>query len=541
MSGFRAWAHGLACVVWLVSSCGRDALGGAAQCESLAPGDVVITELHANPDGADGDSEYVELFNASGADMALEGLSLAVSRIDGASLKTHRFVDGIIADEAYFVAGNVAPPALPAHVDYGYEGSLGSLRNTDGVVSIWCRQTLIDEVRYETTTDGRALELDGALAPDHELNDEAHHWCSTPVGAAPSFEGNFGTPGAPNNPCERVGLGDGLCLQNGSSREVRAPAEGRVAITEWMANPAGDDSALEWVEVRFDEEADLNAFELGSSADALEAVVDDEDCVPVGAGAHVVFGASSAAAPRVDAALRFSLGNSGSKSIFAGSEGIVLDRVEYDGTSSGVSWQVDFDGALCLADSSDEYAPGNVGTPGQPNPSCPVVLEPGSCLDEGGVRDIVPPAVGEAHITEWMANPSAVDNRDGEWVELRFDAGVDLNGLTLSDLTAAETRLASQSCLSVEAGAHVVLARTVDPATNGGVDSVLAALSLSLNNADETLTLSIGNTVLDTVSWARSKAGVAMQIDELGQVCEAANSYGDGDLGTPGFANPVCV
>ncbi len=541
MADVLVWAHGLACVLWLFGGCARDAVDGSAHCEAMAPGDLVITELHANPEGADGDGEYVELFNPGAAEVALEGLSLTVSRGDGASLQSHRFVDGSIESEGYFVAGNAAPPTAHAHVDYSYEGALGSLRNSDGVVSVWCGSKLVDEVRYESTTDGRALELDGRLAPDHELNDDAGHWCPTPVGTSPSFEANFGTPGAPNSPCGGVELEEGLCLDRGARREARKPVEGTVAITEWMANPAGDDSALEWVEVRFDEEADLNAFELGPADDALEAVVDGEDCVPVGAGAHVVFGASPGAAPRVDAALDFSLGNSGPKSIVAGSKGVVLDRVDYDGTASGVSWQVDSEERICLAESSGEYAPGNAGTPGEPNPRCPPVVSPGTCIDRGAVREVVHPAVGEVRISEWMANPAAVDNRAGEWVELHFDQSVDLNGLSLSDLTKSVTAIESRDCVAVAAGAYVVLARSTDPAANGGVEHAVSTLSLSLNNTDEALSLSVDGVVLDSVSWDRASPGVATQVDELGRVCEAMDAYGDGDLGTPGFVNPVCA
>jgi hypothetical protein len=540
MTNVRVWAHGLACVVWLGSGCGRDAIGGSAHCDGLLPGEVVITEVHANPDGSDADGEYVELFNASGQELSLEGLALGASRLDGASPKSHRFAAGSIEEGAYFVVGNAAPSSARAHVDYSYEGALGSLRNSDGIVSIRCGEMLIDEVRYAATSDGRALELDGRLVPDHELNDDARHWCATPVGAAPSFDGNFGTPGAANNRCERVDIESGLCVDEGASRPVRGPTAGAVHITEWMADPEGPDSTLEWVEVRFDEAVDLHSFELGPSVDALDAVVDDEGCVPVGAGAHVVFGASPAAAPRVDAALRFSLGNSGPKSIVASSEGVILDRVDYDDTAAGVAWQVDADERICLAQSAGEYAPDNVGTPGSENPSCPAVVAAGQCVDEGVIRDIVSPVIGEALITEWMANPSTVDNRAGEWIELRFDAAVDLNELTLSDLVTSST-LETEDCLTVSPGSHVLFVRSTDALENGGIDGADFELSLSLNNGDETLTLSVGDTILDSVTYERATPGVAIQVDEIGNVCDAVQAYGDGDLGTPGSANPVCA
>ena len=311
-------------------------------------------------------------------------------------------------------------------------------------------------------------------------------------------------------------------------------------ITEWMANPAGPDADFEWVEVAFDDEADLNGLQLGSAADALATVIDDEACFPVDAGTRVVFGASPGAAPRVDAELRFSLGNSGLRSIVAGNAGSVLDRVDYEQTTEGVAWQVDSNANVCLAREADAYRAGNSGTPGESNPACPSVLAPGQCFDDGIARNTVSPVPGQAHITEWMANPSLAGNREGEWVELKFDAPVDLNGLVLSDRAMSVTGLQSERCLRVGAGTHFLLVRSIDSSVNGGIEDVDAELSLSLNNSDETITLSLEEQTLDSVSYERSKPGVATQVDELGNVCDAVHPYGEGDMGTPGAANPSC-
>ncbi len=539
MAGIWSWACAFAGLILVLNGCGRDAVGAASVCDELEPGDVVVTEVQANPNGSDGVDEYIELFNPTGSLLALDGLTLVVSRADGASPKSHRFMDASISAGEYFVVGNAPAGSMPAYVDYSYGSALGSLRNSDGVVSVWCGDTVIDQVGYERTIDGRALELDGRLTPDHELNDDASYWCATPEGVNEVSAGNFGTPGAANSPCEVVQV-EGRCLDGGSGRAIIMLEPADVQITEWMANPEGADSDFEWVEALFGAEADLNGFQLGPAPDALKAVVDQEECFPVGAGTRVVFGASPAAAPRVDAELRFNLGNSGARSIVAGVNGLVLHRVDYDGTVEGVAWQIDTNEELCLARLRDEYAANNFGTPGEANPSCPLVLNPGMCFDDGTPRQIVSPAAGDARITEWMANPSSVGNREGEWLEVRFDAAVDLNGLVLSDLTSNATTLEDEDCLRVGAGAHVVFARNMNPSENGGIEGVDAELSLSLNNSDETITLSVDDRVLDSVTYERSKTGVAIQVDELGNVCDAVRAYGDGDLGTPGSANPWC-
>jgi hypothetical protein len=125
-------------------------------------------------------------------------------------------------------------------------------------------------------------------------------------------------------------------------------------------------------------------------------------------------------------------------------------------------------------------------------------------------------------------------------VEVRFDTAVDLNGVVLSDLTSSATTVEDDDCLRVAPGAHVVFARNENPQENGGIEDVGAELFLSLNNSDETITLSVDGRVLDSVTYTRSNPGVATQVDETGHVCDAVDAYGDGDLGTPGAANPRC-
>jgi hypothetical protein len=305
-----------------------------------------------------------------------------------------------------------------------------------------------------------------------------------------------------------------------------------------MANPKGSDAELEWVEVSFATDADLYGVQVGPALDELHDAIEGQDCVPVDAGSTIVFGASPAAAPRVDAELPFSLGNSGPRAIVLAENGRLLDRVDYDGTVEGVAWQVDSDGEICEATAS--YSAQNAGTPGAPNQACPVILAPGQCLEGDRPRAIVVPQPGQALISEWMANPDAVDNHEGEWVEVRFDAAADANGLTLSDLSGAQAQVQSDTCIAVRAGGHVVFARSFDPLKNGGVEPVVALLSLSLNNRDEQLTLQTAEHVLDVVSYDAAQAGIATQVDEAGRVCAAMDPYGEGDLGTPGAPNPSC-
>ncbi|MDH4282346.1 MAG: lamin tail domain-containing protein, partial [Myxococcales bacterium] len=96
MTSVRTWMHGFVFLVLGVSGCGREAVVGSIDCDDRAPGDLVITEVHANPAGSDGEGEYIEIFNASGAPLELEGLTLTVSRSDGGGAKSHRFTSASI-------------------------------------------------------------------------------------------------------------------------------------------------------------------------------------------------------------------------------------------------------------------------------------------------------------------------------------------------------------------------------------------------------------------------------------------------------------
>ena len=539
MSGWPRLARGSACAVCFFCACGPEALVVDWGCGDLRAGALVITEVHANPDGSDGDAEYIEVFNAEGASVSLSGLTLVAERSDGTSAKRHRLLEGSIGPGDYFVLGKSSASPLPDHLDASYGSALGSLRNSDGSVSLWCGDELIDRVRYAGTSDGRARELDGALHPDHLVNDDAANWCDTPEGTSPLSDGNLGTPGRPNSACTSMPL-EGTCMDGESARLARTPGVGEVRITEWMPNPIGSDAEYEWVEILFDSAADLHGFELGPTADALQLATRGSECFPVDAGSRVVFGASPAAAPRVDAELRFSLGNSGARSILAGAHGEVLDRVEYDGAVEGVAWQIDEDGEACLAEAAPSYGDGGVGTPGDANVDCVMQLAAGMCLDQGTARRIEPPVLGDAQITEWMADPEAADNRNGEWVEVRLDSSVDLNGLSLEDAAGGSTTITSEACLRVPAGAHALFVRSLDPQENGSIAAGAFPLSLSLNNREETIALSIDGEILDTVSYTTTHAGAATQVDQAGNVCLASTRYGDGDFGTPGAPNPPC-
>jgi hypothetical protein len=166
-------------------------------------------------------------------------------------------------------------------------------------------------------------------------------------------------------------------------------------------------------------------------------------------------------------------------------------------------------------------------------------------------------APGDLVITEFMANPEAVSDSDGEWFELYNASGESRNlaGLAIVDDEGTEDTLAAS--LVVPAGGYVVLSSNDDTSANGDVAvDATYTFYIALANTSDTLGVSMDGTVLDMVSWGAEsgfppiESGVALQLapehldavaNDLGESwCRATTTYGDGDLGSPGEPNPAC-
>lgn len=179
--------------------------------------------------------------------------------------------------------------------------------------------------------------------------------------------------------------------------------------------------------------------------------------------------------------------------------------------------------------------------------TCEVPVTGPTCNDAGTPRTIVSPGPGDLVINEYMANPNAVADAQGEWFELRAENAVDLNGLEVgrSEPTggpqAVQTTLTSSDCLHVPAGGHVLFARQTDSGLNGGLPAVDHPFNFDVANSDDGLFISVGGSLVDEVTWASVSAGASAQKDPGSSTfCVSTPSYGDGDLGTPGAANIAC-
>ncbi|MBK7155796.1 MAG: lamin tail domain-containing protein [Sandaracinaceae bacterium] len=549
-----------------ITGCGGD--GPSDPCAGLLPGDLVISEVMANPSGADDGREWVEIHNPGSAELSLTGLELVRSAEDGSGARAHVLdTADLLAAGAYYVLGGVLDAARPSYVNYGYGDALGDFGNTSGRVVLRCGDRVIDEVVYLDSTDGASRAYDGDLPPNATANDDTTRWCDSP---ATFSTGDFGSPGVRNASCGGSSLG--RCSEGGVERDTIPPTEGDLVITELHPNPmAVADGEGEWFEVLVQAEVDLNGLQLGKVPGTVLTTLSSSECLSVSPGTYVLFAAGTDSATNggltnVDFLADLALSNSGG-SVFVGYADVVLDTFTYTSSGDGASTQLD-PRHLTFDENDDEalwcrsaatYGDGDRGTPGGANMQCMFPLPEGMCDAGGGtLRQIVPPVLGDVVITELMPDSGAVGDTAGEWFEVYFASDADLNGLEMgTTLGSVGYRIEQEACLRVTAGSYVVFAKDAAGA-NGGlpgtpIDYDTLTLGNSATSAEPgTLFVGLDGTALDVANWFTSDAGVARSLDvdaldaDENQTeanwCAAAatDTYGAGDRGTPGAANPAC-
>lgn len=168
-----------------------------------------------------------------------------------------------------------------------------------------------------------------------------------------------------------------------------------------------------------------------------------------------------------------------------------------------------------------------------------------------------PPTIlpGELVITELMIQPGGAAEVDGEWFEIAnvSDHPLTLDGLTLTDNKSDSHVINPCAPIVLQPGARAALGRNADVTKNGGAPLTYAyKTEMSLNNFGDNVTLKAGGVQIDQVTWlkgwvTKGKAlsldvtdTAADQNDVLNHYCWAIDAMADGDVGSPGKANPVC-
>jgi hypothetical protein len=413
---------------------------------------------------------------------------------------------------------------------------------------------------------------------------------------------------------KRVGLGAvlGMLLLGcgGGSGDacpvLGVPPVGGIIITEIMADPnatlaggvAVDDAQGEWIELLNALPYTLNpsGMQIASGSKAGRLVC--TDTVPPGRFFLVARSAdplSNGGLPKVLCTYdKVTLLNSTSASVpddpiqaarhnhlqILASNGTIIDDVPYlvsgagfpkvkKGASmqlcrNGLSSEYNDEGSWWyvsgVADTLDSTDLGTPGAPGQdcgaPDTDGGATVDTISGVDTGG-EPPPNPAIGEIFISEFMADPKAVTDADGEWFELYFcgDAEVSLKGMYYQ--LDAKTPVQIKTDVRMLPGTYAVLARTAAALPAGDPPDALFTGSLSNSGAHSLRILDAGKLTLHEVAYGevsatggKVTAGASnhLCISDLAfcpgvtQVWEVSvTAFGaGGDKGTPGFMNESC-
>nr|MBX2877857.1 DUF3616 domain-containing protein [Saprospiraceae bacterium] len=160
---------------------------------------------------------------------------------------------------------------------------------------------------------------------------------------------------------------------------------------------------------------------------------------------------------------------------------------------------------------------------------------------------------GDLVINEIMQNPSMVGDDLGEWFELynKTVGEIDINGWTIKDEGSDSHVIDNGGPLLVPADGYIVLGRSTDQSTNGGVavDYAYGGSFTLGNGADEIILISTDTIEIDSLAYdngttfpdpnGASMSLLATNLDNTNGTnwCVATTPYGDGDFGTPGAAN----
>jgi hypothetical protein len=524
-----------------------------------APPPLVISEFLADPKAvSDNTGEWIELFNPTSAAVNLRNWQLA--DLDG---EVHTIAaDLLIAPGGYVVLGRSADLAHNGGAAINYVYTSFTLANTsDEILLIAPDGSEVDRVLWGGVT-GVAITAGASLERNIFADPATWVTATTPWPGSP---GDKGTPGAaylppPPTATPTLALSPPLTatvtvtvtpLATPSPIATDGPPP-RILISEFLADPrAVSDTAGEWIELYNAAAAPVNLrgwalADLGSERHVISA-----DLL-VAPGAFVLLARNSdlAANGGVTPAYiytGFSLANGDDEILLLAPDGREVDRVLWGGDSvldvtPGVSLE-----RTTLGDPAS-WAPaqapwpgssGDWGTPGlaylppavTPTPTLPPDLGP-------------PPRI---LISEFLADPQAVDNSDGEWIELynASDGPVNLRGWSLADLGTERHTIAAD--LLIPPGVYVVLARNGDFAANGGVlaNYVYSGFSLS-NQDDEILLLAPNGSEVDRVQWGGEtglplQPGSSLERSDWNNpaswsVATASWPTSSGDRGSPGAA-----
>jgi hypothetical protein len=547
--------------------------GESRDVQPPGPGDLIITELFANPSGADAGKEWLEVYVDSAAPVDLNGLEILSINLNNGNDERQRLTDlGCVTGTpgSYLVLG--ASADIDANGGVPVDAVIGGLTFSNDVpfeLTLQRGSVIIDEASLPAGSDSKAVKLDPSRL-SLAGNDAADSFCKDTA---------QGTPGAENSLCPLISCRDGSDV-----RDVVSPGPGEVLVSEVFAEPSGSGSGRDWIELHIDavRGVDLNGLVIVSQNAGTTSkqtfIIESQPCVEGVQGGYVVVGApadpDSVEEPLQDDELDpdvlvpgLSFYNDVPLIITLSLGDELVDVATVPASSRGQSASValasltptgnDDPANYCYATSTGLFA--EQGTPGLGN------ICGGECSDSGTIRPAILPESGEVVITEVMANPNGTDNGH-DWVEVYNGSGnaVDLNGLWLINTSPAgstnEWTVEGATCINLASGAYAVL--------GGGNVSAhgVTALATLLNDSGgslgnmffssftgvATLSLEREGEVIDVISYPTLSSGQGYLLeagvlsatanDDPTNWCKAttASAGYTGGNGSPGVANPAC-
>lgn len=206
-------------------------------CGAIGSG-LVINELHSNPAGTDDGFEWVELFHAGLAPIALEGWAVQTATSGASWTPRHTFGPGQVVQPGQFLlVGGLEVP----NRTHDLAGTIGNGTNGDGVRVVDCGGFASDTVVYGSNNDDGIVDDSGEIArsvaptpPENGSIQRVEDGYDTDQSGLDFVIAAQMTPGGPNPRVEPVQCN---------------PSTGVVKINELVPDPAGADAGKEWVEL----------------------------------------------------------------------------------------------------------------------------------------------------------------------------------------------------------------------------------------------------------------------------------------------------
>ncbi|MCC6453596.1 MAG: lamin tail domain-containing protein [Caldilineaceae bacterium] len=510
----------------------------SAWAQPSIPPRLIISEVHPAPHAVgDEMGEWIELFNLSS-----EAVNLQFWSLTNQGGGEHVFPFELwIPPGGYLILarqqdpaqnGGVQPAAIYTQITLANQSERLSLHTPENEIEdsvAWGEGTEL------TAHDGASLER-SAPSPAAPWVVAHSPW--------PGSAGDLGSPGAPYRPPPTP-----TPLPPSPTPPPTIPP--RLFLSEIMADPrAASDEMGEWIELYNGDTVPVNldGWRLRDQ-DTDQAILSGELWLPPGGYALLARTNDPALNGGVVVQMGYTglqLANEQDELLLVTPWGLVVDQLVWgDGTfniSTGASLErTGFDAAATWATAHAPWpgSAGDLGSPGAP------YIPPPEPMPTATPLSTVPPAIPpRLLLSEIMANPAAVGDDLGEWIEIYNGESVPVNldGWILADQGSDRAVLAGELWLAP--GGYALLARVSDPTQNGGVPAQMGYSGLQLaNQADELILITPWGVPVDQLIWGEGTLkisnGASLERTSFEPAATWTTAHAPwpgsaGDLGSPG-------